>query len=75
MSEDPEVLVVRSGGYMVRSASVPGAWRFVWGSECSCPAGDKPTCRHRKAVREFCRDNDLRHARPSAPANISALVD
>lgn len=73
--DGPEVAAVQGGGYIVRSLSVPGAWRFVWGKTCSCPAGERRSCRHRKAVDAFVRDRSAKNRRPSAPPHISALVD
>jgi hypothetical protein len=36
---DPNsVSAVKGGGYIVASKSTPGAFRLVWGNECSCPA-------------------------------------
>ncbi len=75
----PEVVEVKSGdfmiGYMVRSKSVPGAWRYVRGNECSCPAGTKRTCRHRQLVAAHCRDIDAQHARPAGAVRASMFVD
>lgn len=73
--EVPEVLVIRSGGYIVASKSVPGAWRLVRGRDCSCPAGDRPTCRHRKLVAAFCAREAEKYKRPVAAPHIAALVD
>lgn len=71
------VLEARTGGYLVKSRSTEGAWWLVFGSTCSCPAGQKgmKRCWHRAQVQAFCRALDLPLARPAAPANISALVD
>lgn len=66
---------VQGVGYIVASLSVPGAWRLVRGRDCSCPAGTASTCRHRRAVAEFCAAQDRRLARPAAQVNVSALVD
>lgn len=73
----PEVVVIPNVGYGVRSASVPGAYRIVRGAGCSCPAGENGarSCRHRRAVAEFCASRSREYARPVAVAHISALVD
>lgn len=68
------VTYVSGTGYFVSSLSVPGAFRLVWGNECSCPATGK-SCRHRKLVSAYCAQQDAARRRPSAPAAISALVD
>lgn len=65
---------VVGGGYVVSSLSVPGAFRLVWGNECSCPATGR-TCRHRKLVAAYCAALDAQRRRPSAPAAVSLLVD
>ena len=67
------VLQVRGTGYMVASASTPGAWYLV-ADECSCPA-TTPRCRHIRAVEAHCREEDQKHKRPSAPVHVSAMVD
>lgn len=70
-----EVRQVKSGGYIVASLSVPGAWRYVEGRSCSCPAGKARTCRHRRAVAEFCAGQNREHNRPVAPPHVAALCD
>lgn len=70
-----EVRQLLGGGYVVASKSVPGAWRLVFGNTCTCPAGKARTCRHRRLVAEFCREQDRQHARPTAPAHVAALCD
>lgn len=70
-----DVFEMVGGGYMVRSKSVEGAWRLVFGRSCSCPAGGRRSCRHRRLVEVHCRRIDEQFARPAAPVNVSALVD
>lgn len=70
-----DVYEIVGGGYMVRSKSVEGAWRLVRGNTCTCPAGTRRSCRHRRLVDEHCRAINAKHARPVAPPHISALVD
>ncbi len=65
---------VVGGGYVVSSLSVPGAFRLVWGNECSCPATGK-SCRHRKLVSAYCAQQDAARRRPSAPAAVSLMCD
>ncbi len=65
---------VKGGGYIVPSKSVEGAFRLVWGNECSCPATGK-SCRHRRLVSAYCAQQDAARRRPSAPVNVSAMVD
>lgn len=66
---------VVGGGYIVPSASTPGAFRLVWGTECSCPHTGPRQCRHRRLVAAYVKAQDARRPRPSAPANISLMVD
>lgn len=73
--ELPEVAVVNGLGYIVRSASDPNSYRLVSGNTCTCPAGTAKSCRHRRAVAEFCAARDRQYKRPSAPPAISMLVD
>lgn len=75
--ELPEVVVIPNVGYGVRSASVPGALRVVRGNACSCPAGESGarSCRHRRAVAEWCASRSREYARPVAAPHIAALVD
>lgn len=68
------VRVGQSGGYFVRSATTPGAWWFVYGQECSCPA-TVARCRHLRMVDAFCRALDERHKPAPVKANVSLLVD
>lgn len=75
IADEIHVLELVGGGYMVRSKSVPGAWRIVHGRTCSCPAGEKRTCRHRRLVEKFCRLLDAKFQRPSAPPHVAALCD
>lgn len=71
-----DVVQVHGVGYIVRSASVPGAWRLVQGANCSCPAGQEHMrCRHVRAVTEFCREQDRLHRRPTPPPNVAAICD
>ncbi len=66
---------VMGGGYIVPSASNPGTFRLVWGTECSCPhAGPRP-CRHRRLVTAYCAAQDARRPRAVAPVNVSLMVD
>lgn len=65
---------VVGGGYVVASLSLPGAFRLVWGNECSCPATGK-SCRHRKLVAAYCAAQDAQRRRPSAPAAVSLMCD
>lgn len=71
----PVLAEVKGGGYMVASKSVEGAWRFVLGNGCSCPAGGRRTCRHRQAVDAHLRALSAAHARPAGAVNPSLLVD
>lgn len=75
--ELPEVAHVPGLGYIVRSASHPGTYRLVCGKTCTCPAAENGarTCRHRRAVAEFCASENAKYARPVAPPHIAALVD
>ena len=63
-----------TGGYFVLSRSTPGAWWFVWGDECSCPARVK-RCFHVQQVERFVAALDDIRKRPSAKPNVSAMVD
>ena len=65
---------VVGGGYVVPSKSTPGAFRLVWGNECSCPATG-PTCRHRKLVAAYCAAEDARNRPARVPAATSLMVD
>ncbi len=65
---------VVGGGYVVPSKSTPGAFRLVWGNECSCPATG-PTCRHRKLVAAYCAAEDARNRPAPVRPAISLLVD
>jgi hypothetical protein len=75
VSAEPEVIQVRGWGYIVRSASVPGAWRLVRGDGCSCPAGGRRSCRHRRLVAAFCRAEDELRRRPVGAVNPGMFVD
>lgn len=68
------VRVLQAGGYMVASASTPGAWWFVYGQECSCPA-TVARCRHLRMVDAFCRALDAAHKPAAVKTNVSAMVD
>lgn len=68
------VSYVSGTGYFVPSKSVDGAFRLVWGNECSCPATGK-SCRHRKLVAAYCAAQDAQRRRPSVPVHVSAMVD
>lgn len=76
--ELPEVAFVSGFGYIVRSASNPSTYRLVYeNNQCTCPAAEHgaKTCRHRRAVHEFCERRAAEYKRPIAPPHISALVD
>lgn len=66
---------VVGGGYVVPSKSQPGAFRLVWGQECSCPHTGRGVCRHRRLVAAYCAAQDRLRARPAARPNVSLLVD
>lgn len=68
------VSAVIGGGYCVPSLSTPGAFRLVWGNECSCPATG-PSCRHRKLVAAWCAAEDAKRRRSAAKVNVGLLVD
>lgn len=72
---DAQVIHVLGVGYIVQSKSVPGAWRLVQGRECSCPAGGRKSCRHRRLVQEHCRALDAQFERPVGRVNPSMFVD
>lgn len=76
LPDDPAgmVRVGQSGGYFVKSASTPGAWWFVWGTECSCPA-TVARCRHLRMVDAFCRALDAANKPAAVPVNVSLMVD
>lgn len=65
---------VKGGGYICPSISTPGAFRLVWGNECSCPATGR-TCRHRKLVAAYCAKQDAARRPARVPVNVSAMVD
>lgn len=71
------VLEAKTGGYLVLSRSAPGCWWLVSGRSCSCPAGraGRERCWHRTQVAAFCAKLSEKYKRPTAPPNISALVD
>lgn len=72
---DPDsVAPLKSGGYCVASKSTPGAFRLVWGNECSCPATG-PSCRHRKLVAAYCAAEDARNRRPAGKVNAGLFCD
>lgn len=64
-------------GYFVKSRSTEGAWWLIAGRTCSCPAGraGRERCWHRSQVAAFVAKINEAHKRPTAPPNISALVD
>lgn len=81
-ADGPEVRMGHAGGYFVRSASTPGAWWFVWGVECSCPAGQRAVdtgspkrCRHLRAVVEFAAEQNRKNERLRPPVNVAAAID
>lgn len=65
---------IKGGGYIVSSLSLPGAFRLVWGNECSCPATG-PTCRHRKLVAAYCAKQDAARRPARVPVATSLMVD
>lgn len=65
---------VKGGGYVVASISTPGAFRLVWGDECSCPATG-PSCRHRKLVAAYVAKQDAARRPARVPAAVSLMVD
>lgn len=90
-SADGRVVRVSSSRWLVQSKTRPCYWpveRDATGLHCGCEAGEwnerayngeteeAPACEHaRTAVAfEIARDRRL-HPRPSAPPNVSALVD
>jgi hypothetical protein len=68
------VAYVSGTGYFVPSQSVEGAFRLVWGNECSCPATG-PSCRHRKLVAAYCAKQDAARRPTRVPAATSLMVD
>lgn len=68
------VAYVSGTGYFVPSKSVEGAFRLVWGNECSCPATG-PSCRHRKLVAAFCAAQDAARRPARVPVNVSLMCD
>lgn len=63
-------------GYFVQSRTSDGVWYLVRGDECTCRAGqDGHRCWHVRHVAAFCARINAEQARPTAPANVSALVD
>lgn len=71
------VLEAKTGGYLVLSRSTPGCWWLVHERSCSCPAGrsGRESCWHRRQVAAFVAKLNEAMKRPTAPPNISALVD
>lgn len=59
-------------GYFVKSRSEPGWW-LVAGNDCSGPHCEGRVCWHVRQTFEF--EKALSTPRPSAPPNVSALVD
>jgi hypothetical protein len=68
------VAEIKGGGYIVVSKSVEGAFRLVWGNECSCPATGK-SCRHRKLVSAYCAQQDAARRRPAGKVSASLMCD
>lgn len=66
------VIKAPGSGYFVKSRTVEGGWWFVVGEDCSCPATTERCWHYRRTV-EFERTQTP--PRPTAPPNISALVD
>lgn len=62
------------GDFVVRSRTTDGAWWLVTGDACSCPATVK-NCWHRRQVDVLLLERNRKHVRPTAPPNVSALVD
>lgn len=78
LSVEPDlnsVSQVVGGGYVVPSKSTPGAYRLVWGQECSCPHTGRGVCRHRRLVAAYVAQQDRLRARPAARPNVSLMVD
>jgi hypothetical protein len=72
--EPGTVVPVAQLGYFVASFTTPGRWYLMDGQGCSCPATAE-SCRHIRAVSAYVRKLDASRRRPTAPPNISALVD
>lgn len=72
MSDD---IIKSRSGYLVPSASHPGYYARVLGSWCSCPAGERRSCRHRRLVAELVKREDEAHRRPSVPVDAGLLCD
>ncbi len=66
---------VQGGGYVVPSKGTPGAYRLVWGNECSCPHTGPRPCRHRRLVAAYCQAIDAASRKARRPVNVSLLVD
>lgn len=74
--DDPQIIVGAPphAGYFVPSRSVEGAFRYVRGNTCTCPAGaNKRPCWHIRAVTDLVNAN--RERRPASPINPAAFVD
>lgn len=75
-AERPAGFVIKAPGqgYLVRSRSTEGAWWFVVGNDCSCPAGRHGhLCWHIRQT--FAFEKLMATPRPSVPTNVSAMVD
>lgn len=71
------VLESKTGGYLVKSRTAEGVWWLVYERSCSCPAGraGSVSCFHRRQVAAFVAKMNEATKRPTAPPNVSALVD
>lgn len=67
------VIQVHGVGHFVRSRTVENGWWLVQGDHCGCPA-TIPDCWHYRQAKAF-DDAMAPPPRPTAPPNISALVD
>lgn len=61
-------------GHFVRSRTVEDGWWLVNAQGCGCPAA-KPGCWHYRQALAFEQRMHPTTPRPTAPVNISALVD
>lgn len=61
-------------GHFVRSRTVANGWWLVNGEGCGCPA-TKRACWHYRQALAYERAMNPVADRPTAPPNISALVD
>lgn len=91
MSDFDDVIpATERGGYLVASASTEGSWwlvQVVTGRlVCPCPKGRQIEreqgdvgaprfCRHGRRLLAYTAAQNAAATRPSAPTNVSALVD